>query len=74
MVKKERTPRCTSPFLIFVKDEGNINQAIRQDLPTLYSARKRKLSAYVAGGSSTAMTGCSLSAGLITLTLLSAPH
>lgn len=28
MVKKERTPRCTSPFLIFVKDEGNINQAI----------------------------------------------
>lgn len=43
VVKKESTLRSTSPFLIFVKDEGNINQAIWQELPTLYSARKRKL-------------------------------
>lgn len=74
MVEKERTLGSPFPPLISLKDERNFNQAISQDLPTLFSARKMQVSVYVTRRKGTAMTGCSLSARLITLMLLSAPY
>lgn len=67
-LKKKEHP---DPHLLFLSLSKRKEILIKL-FPTLYSARKRKLSA-CAGGSSAAMTGCSLSTGVMTLALLSAP-
>lgn len=48
MVKKERKSGSSSLCYISLEDERNINQAIWQDLPTLYSARKMQVLVCVA--------------------------